>query len=81
MQPDSEPGNGLVGELDVPLPDQGSYLVMNAFFTMKVRTAVIYVKVPYVNQDFPSEGYFATPFYAGQQRTLADIGIRWMFFD
>ena len=81
VQPDGEPNNGLIGELDVPFPGQGSYLVMNAFFTMKVRTAIIYVKVPYVNQGLPQEGYFATPFYAGQQRALADIGIRWMFFD
>ena len=81
LQPDGNPDNELVGELEVPFPNQGSYLVMNAFFTMKVRTAVIYVKVPYLNQGLPEDGYFATPFYAGQQRTLADIGIRWMFFD
>ena len=81
LQPDGEPNNGPIGELDVPYPGQSSYLVMNAFFTMKVRTAVLYVKVPYLNQGLPRDGYFASPFYAGQQRTLADIGIRWMFFD
>ena len=81
LQPDGEPNNGLIGDLDVPLPRQESYVVMNAFFTMKVRTAVIYVKIPYLNQGLPDDGYFATPFYAGQQRALADIGIRWMFFD
>ena len=81
LQPDGEPENGLIGNLDIPLPRQNSYVVVDAFFTMKVRTAIIYVKVPYVNQGFPQDGYFATPFYAGQQRALADIGIRWMFFD
>ena len=81
LQPDGEPNNELIGNLEVPFPNQSSYIVMNAFFTMKVRTAVIYVKVPYLNQGLPEDGYFATPFYAGQQRTLADIGIRWMFFD
>ena len=84
LQPDNEPNNGLLGRFDIPLPQeaqQNSYIVVDAFFTMKVRTAIIYVKVPYVNQGLQQDGYFATPFYAGQQRALADIGIRWMFFD
>ncbi|MGB3849566.1 MAG: putative porin [Tunicatimonas sp.] len=81
VQPDGVPDNGPTGELSVPLPDFPGYVVVDAFFMMKVRTAIIYVKIPYVNQDIPENGYFAAPFYPGQQRALADVGIRWMFFD
>ena len=81
LQPDGVPDNDPIGNLRTPLPTAASYVVVDAFFVMKVRTAILYVKVPYVNQDFPEDGYFATPFYPGQQRVLADVGIRWMFFD
>lgn len=81
LQPDGVPGSDPIGNLDTPLPDYPGYIVVDAFFTMKVRTAILYVKVPYVNQGLPEAGYFATPFYPGQKRVLADVGIRWMFFD
>lgn len=81
LQPDGVPENDPIGNLDTPLPDYPGYIVIDAFFTMKVRTAILYVKVPYVNQGLPEAGYFATPFYPGQKRVLADVGIRWMFFD
>ena len=81
LQPDGVPENDPIGNLRTPLPRASGYVVIDAFFVMKVRTAILYVKVPYVNQDFPDDGYFATPFYPGQQRVLADVGIRWMFFD
>ncbi len=81
LQPDGVPENDPIGNLSTPLPDYPGYIVVDAFFVMKVRTAILYIKVPYVNQGLPEDGYFATPFYPGQQRALADVGIRWMFFD
>ncbi len=81
LQSDGIPDNGPVGELQSPFPERDDIFVIDAFFVMKVRTARIYIKVPYVNQDLQEDGYFASPFYSGQQRALADVGIRWMFFD
>lgn len=61
-------------------PDHPFYFVADLFFVMKVRKARLYIKVPHLNQGIPEEAYFASPFYAGQRRTI-DMGINWMFFD
>ena len=68
-------------EIPIPLNSYPAFVVADAFFTMKVRTAQIYFKVPYINQDLGTDGYFATPYYPGQERVIGAIGIKWLFFD
>jgi hypothetical protein len=70
----------LMDNFEAPLPTEIGYAVLDAFVNLKVRTAIVYLKVPFVNQGFIENGYFATPFYVGQPRAF-DLGIKWMFFD
>lgn len=74
-------GDVLLDNFETPYPRQfGGVALADFFLDLKVRTAIVFLKVPFVNQGFPADGYFVTPFYAGQGRTL-DLGIRWRFFD
>jgi hypothetical protein len=61
-----------------------SYLLIDLFFNFRIDTFRGFIKLNYFNQhlDFMGglPGYFVTPFYPGQSRSL-DIGIRWSFFD
>ena len=68
-------------EIPIPLNSYPAFLVADAFLTIKVRTAQIYFKIPYINQDLGTDGYFAAPYYPGQERVIGDIGIKWLFFD
>ncbi|MEK6482236.1 putative porin [Catalinimonas sp. 4WD22] len=70
----------LLDNFDTPLPSEIGYVVFDAFLNLKVRTAIVYVKMPYLNQGMIENGYFTTPFYVGQPRVL-DLGIKWQFFD
>jgi hypothetical protein len=70
----------LLDNFETPLPTEIGYVVLDAFINLKVRTAIAFLKVPYVNQGFIENGYFTTPYYVGQPRVF-DLGIRWSFFD
>ncbi len=70
----------LLDNFEAPLPTEVGYAVLDAFVNLKVRGSIVYLKVPFVNQGFLENGYFATPFYPGQPRVF-DLGIRWRFFD
>jgi len=70
----------LLDTFETPLPTENGYAVLDAFVNLKVRSAIVYLKVPFVNQGFIENGYFATPFYPGQPRVF-DVGIKWRFFD
>ncbi|WKN33687.1 hypothetical protein PZB74_10155 [Porifericola rhodea] len=72
--------NQLLDNFEAPMPTEIGYVVVDAFLNLKVRTAIVYVKMPYVNQGMVENGYFTTPYYVGQPRVL-DLGIKWMFFD
>lgn len=70
----------LLDNFEAPLPTEIGNVIFDAFVDLKVRSAIVYLKVPYVSQGLIDNGYFATPFYVGQPRTF-DIGIKWRFFD
>lgn len=70
----------LLDNFETPYPTEIGYVVFDAFLNMKVRTAIVYVKMPYLNQGMVENGYFTTPYYVGQPRVL-DLGIKWLFFD
>ncbi len=70
----------LLDNFETPLPTEIGYAVLDAFLNLKVRTAIVYIKMPYVNQGMLENGYFTTPYYVGQPRAL-DLGIKWQFFD
>ncbi|MFW5726546.1 MAG: putative porin, partial [bacterium] len=73
--------NTVLDNFETPYPTGFNGLTLADFFLdMKIRTAIVYLRVPFLNQGFPQNGYFTTPFYVGQGRTL-DLGIRWRFFD
>lgn len=56
------------------------YPVIELFFNFKIHTFRGFVKVVHLNQGFPAEGYFVTPFYPGQIRSI-DFGVSWALFD
>jgi len=70
----------LLDNFETPLPTEIGYAVLDAFINLKVRGAIVYLKVPFVNQGFIENGFFATPYYPGQPRVF-DLGIKWQFFD
>ncbi|WPP53100.1 putative porin [Catalinimonas niigatensis] len=72
--------NELLDNFETPFPTEIGYIVFDAFVNLKVRTAIVYLKMPYVNQGMVENGYFTTPYYVGQPRVL-DVGIKWLFFD
>lgn len=57
-----------------------SYLVADLFFSFRIKSFRGFVKLTHLNQGLPLEGYFVTPYYPGQLRSL-DVGVSWSFFD
>jgi hypothetical protein len=56
------------------------YLLADLFFNFRINTFRGFIKLTNLAQHFPLEGYFVTPFYPGQSRSL-DVGVSWSFFD
>jgi hypothetical protein len=57
-----------------------SYPVVDFFITTDIKNFNFFVKMAHVNQGYPKEGYFTTPYYTGMQRSFI-FGLKWMFFD
>lgn len=58
-----------------------AYPVIDLFLNFRVGSFSMFFKWSHLNQYFPDPpGYFATPFYPGQNMAL-DIGIKWSLFD
>lgn len=57
-----------------------AYPVVELFFNFRIKTFRGFLKVVHLNQGIPSEGYFVTPLYPGQMRSI-DFGISWSLFD
>lgn len=57
-----------------------AYPVVELFFNFRIKTFRGFLKVVHLNQGIPSEGYFVTPFYPGQMRSI-DFGVSWSLFD
>ncbi len=72
--------NVLIDNFRLPHPDYSYYAVADLFFVMKVRKVRLYLKIPQINKGLLENGYFASPFYTGQNRVL-DLGVNWLFFD
>jgi hypothetical protein len=56
------------------------YPVVDLFVTVDIKSFNGFVKMSNINQGFPQEGYFPTPYYPGMGRSFV-FGIKWMFFD
>eukprot|EP01132_Coremiostelium_polycephalum_P000087 gene87-114_t len=58
-----------------------AYPIIELFFNFKIKTFRGFVKFIHVNQGMlPQFGYFMTPFYPGQLRSI-DFGFGWSLFD
>ena len=57
-----------------------NFAVANVFVAADISSASIFIKVAYVNQGLPTNGYFTTPYYTDYPRRL-QFGVRWKFFD
>lgn len=55
-------------------------LVVDAFINFRLKSALLFLKVPAVNYLLGQDGYFLTPDYPGVQTTFV-FGVEWMFFD
>ena len=56
------------------------YPIADLFFNFRIQTFRGFIKITHINQGLPAEGYFTTPFYPGQLRSI-DVGVSWSFFD
>ena len=59
--------------------ETSDYAKVDLFVNFKVGNFLFLVKMGHINQG-SQKGYFITPFYTGEKRTL-DLGVRWLFFD
>ncbi|MDN4164119.1 hypothetical protein QWY31_01335 [Cytophagales bacterium LB-30] len=50
------------------------------YVNFKISRVLVLAKFTHANMGRQGEGYFLTPYYAGQRRTF-DIGVKWQFFD
>jgi hypothetical protein len=57
-----------------------AYPIVELFFNFRIKTFTGFLKVVHLNQGLPAEGYFVTPFYPGQMRSI-DFGVSWALFD
>lgn len=57
------------------------YWVIDAFINFKVKSALLFLKIPHINQALSEKGgYFMTPTYPGVGTSFV-FGVEWMFFD
>ena len=57
-----------------------AYPIVDVFFGFRIARTRVFVRMSHLNQGFPADGYFITPYYSGTGRTF-DLGIDWLFFD
>jgi len=57
-----------------------SYPIIELFFNFRIKTFRGFLKIVHVNQGIPKPGYFVTPSYPGQLRSI-DLGFSWALFD
>ena len=57
-----------------------STVVVDAFINFRLKSALLFLKVPAVNHLISGRGYFLTPDYPGVKSTFV-FGVEWMFFD
>jgi hypothetical protein len=50
------------------------------YLGFKINTASVFFKYRHLNQGLNAGGYFATPYYTGQQAVF-DLGVTWSFYD
>ncbi|MFQ3213400.1 MAG: hypothetical protein ACJAT1_000952 [Marivirga sp.] len=50
------------------------------YLSFKFNTASVFFKYRHLNQGLNAPGYFATPYYSGQQAVF-DLGVTWSFYD
>jgi hypothetical protein len=59
-----------------------AYPIVELFFNFRIKTFRGFLKVVHLNQAMPPSipGYYVTPFYPGQVRSV-DVGVSWSLFD
>jgi hypothetical protein len=57
-----------------------SYPVVDFFITADIKNFNVFLKMAHVNQGYPDDGYFTSPYYTGMKRSFI-FGLKWMFFD
>ncbi|MCC5920817.1 MAG: putative porin [Cyclobacteriaceae bacterium] len=57
-----------------------AFFVADFFLNFRISRMNVYTRLNHLNQGFPNDGYFITPFYSGIQRTF-DFGLNWAFYD
>jgi hypothetical protein len=57
-----------------------NFVMIDAFFNFKISRFIAFIKVNNLGQGLLGRGYFNTPRYFAQPRSL-ELGINWMFFD
>lgn len=54
--------------------------VADVFVNADIKTVGVFLKMAYLNQFAPQNGYFTAPYYAALPRRL-EFGLRWQFFN
>ncbi|NVO85273.1 putative porin [Hymenobacter terrestris] len=54
--------------------------VADVFLSADIKTVGVFLKMAYINQFLPQNGYFTAPYYAALPRRL-QFGLRWQFFN
>lgn len=57
-----------------------AYGFADFYLSFKINTARVFFKFRHLNQGLNADGYFATPYYTGQQRVF-DLGLSWSFYN
>ena len=57
-----------------------NYPLVDVFINARVNRGRLFLKLNNVMELILDRGYFATPYYPGQE-TILDFGIDWIFFD
>jgi hypothetical protein len=55
--------------------------ILDVWVKASLRKANLFVKCDYVNQGFPSKGYYTINQYPMQDRLLFKFGVQWNFYD
>lgn len=55
--------------------------IVDVWVKASLRKANLFVKCDYVNQGFPSKGYYTVNRYPMQDRMLFKFGVQWNFYD
>jgi hypothetical protein len=58
----------------------GAHAIADVFFVADIKAVSLFLKVAYVNQGIPDNGYYASPYYTGYPRRF-QFGLKWNFFN